>query len=60
MIATIFMGTAKTLMVSLFTERMILKVMLMLAEWACARTSNSIDDKLVEDIKSKLQADGKI
>ena len=54
------MVTAKTLMLSMFTEKMILQMILTLAEWACDKTTNSIDDKIVEDIKAKLEQDGKL
>ena len=59
-ISTILMGTAKTLMLSMFTEKMILQMILTLAEWACDKTTNSIDDKIVEDFKAKLEQDGKL
>ena len=32
----------------------------MLAEWASAKSSTSIDDKIVSEIRSKLEADGKL
>ena len=30
----------------------------MLAEWASAKSSTSIDDKIVSEIRKKLEADG--
>jgi hypothetical protein len=46
--------------VSMLSERMVLRVLVMLAEWASAKSSTSIDDKLVAELKSKLIADGKL
>ena len=35
-------------------------VLLMLAEWASAKSTTSLDDKIVTEIRSKLEADGKL
>ena len=53
-------GAAKTLVVSMLSERVVLRVLLMLAEWAAAKSTNSLDDRLVIEIKTKLEADGKL
>jgi len=34
--------------------------LVMLCEWAAKRTDNSLDDKLVLEMRSKLEADGKL
>ena len=48
MITGLLAGAAKTMVVS------------MLSEWAAAKSTNSLDDRLVDEMKTKLQADGKI
>ena len=60
MIVSLLAGAAKTLVVSMLSERIVLRVLLMLAEWAVAKSSNSLDDKLVNEIRLKLEADGKL
>ena len=60
MIVPLLAGVAKTLVVSMLSERIVLRVLLMLSEWAAAKSSNSLDDKLVIEIRSKLEADGKL
>jgi|TARA_R100000501_G_C2512456_1_gene43401 ABC-type siderophore export system fused ATPase/permease subunit len=53
-------GAAKTMVVSMLSERVVLRVLLMLAEWASAKSTTTIDDKIVNEIRTKLEADGKI
>ena len=60
MIVPLLAGCAKTMVVSMLSERVVLRVLVMLAEWASAKSSTSIDDKIVSDIRSKLGADGKL
>ena len=60
MIVPLLAGAAKTLVVSMLSERIVLQVLLMLSEWAAAKSSNSLDDKLVIEIHSKVEADGKL
>ena len=60
MIIPLLAEAAKTLVVSMLSERVVLRVLLMLAEWAAAKSTNSLDDRLVIEIKTKLEADGKI
>ena len=38
---------AKTLVVSILSERVVLRFFVMFAEWASANSSTSIDDKIV-------------
>ena len=59
-ITKLLAGVVKTLVVSILLERVVLRVMVMLAEWASAKSSTSIDDKIVSEIRSKLEADGKL
>ena len=35
-------------------------VLVMLFEWAAAKSTNSLDDRLVIEMKTKLEADGKL
>ena len=50
----------KTLVISMLSERLVLRVLVMLSEWAVAKSSNSLDDRLVIEMKTKLEADGKL
>ena len=56
MITGLLAGSAKTMVVSMLSER----VVLMLAEWASAKSTTAIDDKIVTEIRTKLEADGKL
>ena len=49
-----------TPVVSMLSERVVLRVLLMLAEWASAKSTTTIDDKIVTEIRTKLEADGKL
>ena len=60
MIVPLLAGVAKTLVISMLSERVVLRVLVMLSEWAAAKSTNSLDDRLVLEMKTKLQADGKI
>ena len=58
MVVPILAGTAKTLVVSMLLERVLLGVLVMLSEWAAAKSTNSLDNRLVLEIKTTLEADG--
>ena len=60
MIVPLLAGAAKTLVISMLSERVVLRVLVMRSEWAAAKSTNSLDDRLVDEMKTKLQADGKI
>ena len=60
MIVPLLAGVAKTLVISMISERVVLRVLVMLSECAAAKSTNSLDDRLVLEMKTKLQADGKI
>jgi|TARA_B100001964_G_scaffold206166_1_gene237054 hypothetical protein len=60
MITGLLAGAAKTLVISMLSERVVLRVLVMLSEWAAAKSSNSLDDRLVIEMKTKLEADGKL
>ena len=48
------------MVVSMLSERVVLRVLVMLSEWAAAKSTNSLDDRLVSEMKAKLESDGKI
>ena len=56
MITGLLAGAAKTMVVSMLSERVVLRVLVMLAKWASVKSSTSIDDKIVSEIRSKLEA----
>ena len=60
MIVPLLAGAAKTLVVSLLSEMIVLRVLVMLSEWAAAKSTNSLDDHLVSEMKTKFEADGKL
>jgi len=60
MVVPLLAGAAKSMVISMLSEKVVLRVMLMLAEWAAARSTNSLDDKIVTEIRGKLEADGKL
>ena len=57
MIVPLLAGAAKTLVISMLSERVVL---VMLSEWAAAKSTNSLDDRVVSKMKAKLESDGKI
>ena len=57
-VVPILAGTAKTLVVSMLSERVLLGVLVMLSEWTAAKSTNSLDNRLVLEIKTTLEADG--
>jgi hypothetical protein len=60
MIVPLLAGAAKTLVVSILSESVVLRVLVMLSEWAAAKSTNLLDDRLVIEMKTKLEADGKL
>ena len=60
MIAPLLASAAKTVVISMLTEKVVLNVLLMLCEWASSKSTNTIDDKIVNQIREKLNADGKL
>ena len=60
MIVPLLAGAVKTLVLSMLSERVVLRVLVMLSEWAVAKSTNSLDDRLVLEMKTKLEADGKL
>ena len=60
MIVPLLAGVAKTLIISMLSERAVLRVLVMLSEWAAAKSTNSLDDRLILEMKTKLEADVKL
>ena len=60
MIVPLLAGAAITLVILMLSERVVLRVLVMLSEWAAAKSTNSLDDRLVLEMKTKLEADGKL
>ena len=60
LITGLLAGVAKTLVISMLSERVVLRVLVMLSEWAAAKSTNSLDDRLVLEMKTKLEVDGKL
>ena len=60
MIIPLLAGTAKTLLISLLSERVIITVFVQVGEWLASRSSNKLDDKLVETLRERLEEQGKI
>ena len=60
LITGLLAGVAKTLVISMLSERVVLRVLVMLSEWVAAKSTNSLDDRLVLEMKTKLEADGKL
>jgi|TARA_R100000808_G_scaffold11036_1_gene28777 transcription initiation factor IIE alpha subunit len=56
----ILAGTAKTILVSLLSERVIIVVFIQVAEWLAEKSSNSLDDQLVQTLKLRLKEINKI
>ena len=59
MIVPLLAGAAKTLVISMLSERVVLRVLVMLSEWAAAKSTNSLDDRLVLEMKTKLEDEGR-
>jgi len=55
LLGTVGLAAAKTVVLSMLTEKMILKLTLMLLEWAAEKTSNEVDNKVVELMKEQLK-----
>ena len=60
MIVPLLAGAAKTLVISMLSERVVLRVLVMLSEWAAAISTNLLDDRRVLEMKTTLEADGKL
>ena len=57
-LGAVALGAAKTLILSMLTEQIILRLTLEILEWAVQRSSNSIDDKLIQMMRQRLSETG--
>ena len=55
LLGTVGLAAAKTLVLSMLTEKIILRLGLEILEWAAKRSTNKVDDKLVLMMKAQLQ-----
>ena len=55
LLGTVGLAAARTLVLSMLTEKIILRLGLEILEWAAKRSSNKVDDKLVLMMKDQLQ-----
>ena len=60
MIVPLLAGAPKTLVISMLSERVVLRILVMLSERAAAISTNLLDDWRVLEMKTKLEADGKL
>jgi hypothetical protein len=60
MITGLLIGTAKTMVISLLSEKLILKVTLELLKWAVSKSTNQVDDKVVNLMEEQLKKGGQI
>ena len=47
MVVPLLAGTAKTLVVSMLSEKVVLGILVMLSEWSAAKSTNLLDNRLV-------------
>ena len=55
MIVPLLAGAPKTLVISMLSERVVLRVLIMFSKSDAAKTTNSLDDCLVLEMKTKLE-----
>ena len=55
LLGTVGLAAAKTLVLSMLTEKIILRLGLEILEWAAKRSTNKVDDKLVLMMEDQLQ-----
>ena len=60
MIVLLLPGGTKTLVVLVLSKRIVLRFLVMLSEWSAAKSTTSLDNRLVLQIKTQLEADGKL
>ena len=58
LLGTVGLAAAKTLVLSMLTEKIILRLGLEIAEWAAERTTNEVDNNLVGLMREQLQKTG--
>jgi len=60
MIGALLIGTTKALVISLLSEKLILKVTLELLRWATSKTTNKVDGTVVALMEARLRETGVI
>ena len=58
LLGTVGLAAAKTLVLSMLTEKVILRLGLEIAEWAAERTTNEVDKNLVGLMREQLRKTG--
>ena len=58
LLGTVGLAAAKTLVLSMLTEKIILRLGLEIAEWAAERTTNEVDNNLVGLMREQLRKTG--
>lgn len=58
LISNVITKTARTLITTMLTEKMILMLTLDCLEWAAKQTTNKVDDGLVEIYRARLKESG--
>jgi len=58
LLGTVGLAAAKTLVLSMLTEKVILRLGLEIAEWAAERTTNEVDNNLVGLMREQLRKTG--
>ena len=58
LLGTVGLAAAKTLVLSMLTEKVILRLGLEIAEWAAERTTNGVDNNLVGLMREQLRKTG--
>ena len=58
MISAVLIGTVKPLAISMLSEKMLWKLLVLILQYVVPKTKNSLDDKLLAMVEKKLQQDG--
>ena len=58
LLGTVGLAAARTLVLSMLTEKVILRLGLEIAEWAAERTTNEVDNNLVGLMREQLRKTG--
>ena len=58
MMTGLLAGAAKTMVVSMLSEMVVMRGLVMIAELTSEKSTNTNDDKIVNEIRTKSEADG--
>lgn len=56
-LGTILVGVIARIGTALFTEKVVINLVVILASWLASKTENDLDDQLVEALKDALDKD---